>query len=140
MNALVDSQIKYSPFISMFHSLNLNNKINRLHERCLQIIYNDKTTSFEQLLEKKILSLYTKEILTLATEMYRLTNRLSFEIINEIFHLIEESHHNLRDRSQFTTPPIRSVYIGRESISFVGAKIWELIPSAIRQINSLPGF
>ena len=45
MSALVDSQIKYSPLISMFHSLNLNDKINRLHERCLQIVYNDKTTS-----------------------------------------------------------------------------------------------
>ena len=30
----------------------MNNKINRLHERCLKIIYNDKTSSFVDLLAK----------------------------------------------------------------------------------------
>ena len=29
-----------------------NNKINRLHERCLRLIYNDKKSFFEDLLEK----------------------------------------------------------------------------------------
>ena len=36
----------------MFHSRALNNKIYRLHERCLRIIYNDKTSTFNELLEK----------------------------------------------------------------------------------------
>ena len=57
MNAFFDSQFNYCPLIWMFHSRNLNNKINRLHERCLRAIYNDKTSSFEQLLEND--SLYT---------------------------------------------------------------------------------
>ena len=31
----------------------MNNKIiNRLHEKCLRIVYNDKTSSFEELLGK----------------------------------------------------------------------------------------
>ena len=30
----------------------MNNKINRLHEKCLRIVYSDKTSSFEELLEK----------------------------------------------------------------------------------------
>ena len=45
----------------MSHSRALNNKINRLHERCLRIIYNDKTSTFKELLEKDILSPYTIE-------------------------------------------------------------------------------
>ena len=36
----------------MFHSGSLNNKINRLHERCLRIIYNDKSSNFEEILNK----------------------------------------------------------------------------------------
>ena len=45
-----------------------NNKINRLHERCLRLIYNDKNFSFEELLKidlEKVLSLFTIEILEL---------------------------------------------------------------------------
>ena len=34
------------------HSCIINTKINRLHERCLRIIYCDKESSFEELLEK----------------------------------------------------------------------------------------
>ena len=34
----------------MFYNQYINNKINRLHERALQIVYNDYESSFEQLL------------------------------------------------------------------------------------------
>ena len=35
----------------MCHSRAKNNKINRLHETCLRIIYKDKVSTSEQLLE-----------------------------------------------------------------------------------------
>ena len=42
INAIFKAQFNYCPDIWMFHSRSLNNKINRLHERCLRIIYNDE--------------------------------------------------------------------------------------------------
>ena len=36
------------------HNRKANRKINRLHKRSLQIIYNDKQSSFERLLQKDI--------------------------------------------------------------------------------------
>ena len=36
----------------MFHSSSVNNKINRLHERYLRMIYIDKQSNFEELLVK----------------------------------------------------------------------------------------
>ena len=133
MNAFFDSQFNYCPLIC-----NLNNKINRLHERCLRVIYNDKTSSFEQLLENdNSVSIHHRNIQTLTTEMHKVTNGLSPQIMNEIFQIREESRYNLRYTSQFTIPPIHSVYNGRESVSYMGPKIWELIPPAFKQINSL---
>ena len=86
MNAFFDSQFKNCPLIWMFHSRNLNNKINRLHERCLRVIYNDKTSRFEQLLENdNSVSIHHRNIQALAVEMYKVTNGLSPEIMNEIF-------------------------------------------------------
>ena len=52
--------------------------------------------------------------------MYKVTNGLSPEIMNGIFQIREESRYNLRYTSQFTIPPIHSVYNGRESVSFMG--------------------
>ena len=92
MNAFFDSQFNYCPLIWMFHSRNLNNKINRLHQRCLRVVYNDKTSSFEQLLENdNSVSIHHRNIQTLAIEMYKVTNGLSPEIMNEIFQIREES-------------------------------------------------
>ena len=124
INAFFDSQFNYCPFIWMFHSRNLNNKINRLHERCLRVIYNDKTSVFEQLLENdNFVSIHHRNIQTFVIETYKVTNGLSPEIMNEIFQIREESRYNLRYASQFTVPPIHSVYNGRESVSFMGPKI-----------------
>ena len=56
--------------------------------------------------------------------------------MNEIFQIREESRYNLCYTSQFTIPPIHSVYNCRESVSYMGPKIWELIPHTFKQINS----
>ena len=39
MKAFVESQFRYCPLIWMFHRRGLNNKINRIHERALRIIF-----------------------------------------------------------------------------------------------------
>ena len=85
----------------------------------------------EQLLENdNSVSIHHRNIQTLATEMYKVTTGLSPEIMNEIFQIREESCYNLRYTSQFTISPIDSFYNGRESVSFMGPKIWKLIPHA----------
>ena len=45
--------------------------------------------------------------------MYKVTNGLSPEVMNEIFQIREESRYNLRYSSQFAIAPIHSVYNGR---------------------------
>ena len=125
----------------MCHSRALNNKINRLHEQCLRITYNDKTSTFKELLEKvNSVSIQYKNIQVLAVEMYKVTNGMSPEITNEIFLLREKPHYNLRYTSKFIIPPIHSVCNGSKSVSYIGPKIWKLIPPVIRQIDTFSGF
>ena len=50
MNAFFKSQFSYCPLVWMCYSRANNGKINRLHGRCLRIIYSDETSSFEPLL------------------------------------------------------------------------------------------
>ena len=42
----LESQFKYCPIVWMFHSRRINNKINRLHERSLRIVYGDDVSTF----------------------------------------------------------------------------------------------
>ena len=52
MNAFFKPQFSYCPLVWMYHSRANKGKINKLHERYLRIIYSDKQSLFETLLEK----------------------------------------------------------------------------------------
>ena len=52
VHAFFYSQFNYSQLVWICHNRTNNNKINRLYERCLRLIYNGKRSSFENLLEK----------------------------------------------------------------------------------------
>ena len=52
MKAFVTSQFGYCPLVWMFHSRAINNRINKLHEMSLRIVYKDRNSTFEDLLEK----------------------------------------------------------------------------------------
>ena len=86
MNSFFSSQFNYCPLVWMCHSRLINNKINRLHERCLRIVYSDKKSSFEDLLTKDgSVSVHTRNIQVLAIEMFKTYKNLSPPIFNEIF-------------------------------------------------------
>ena len=86
LNAFFKAQFNYCPAIWVFHSRALNNKINRLHESCLRIIYNDKLSNFEELFHKdNSVSIPHNNIDALAVEMYKVANGMSPEVMNEIF-------------------------------------------------------
>ena len=134
MDAFFNSQFNYCPIIWMCRSRALN-KINRLHERCLRIIYNSKTSTFKELLEKvNSVSIHYRNIQALAIELYKVANGMAPEIMNEIFQLREKSQYNLRYTPEFIIPLIHSDYHCRECASYLGPKLWELIPTVIRQI------
>ena len=112
----------------MFHSRTINNKINRLYERYLRLIYGDKTSSFEQLLEQdKSVSIHTRNLQILATEMFKVYRDIAPPIFSEIFHRRNVSY-NLRNNSHFTVPNVNSVFHGSESVSYLGPKIWDIVP------------
>ena len=125
----------------MFHSRSLNNKINRLHDRCLRIIYNDKHSNFEELLVKdNSVSIHHNNIHTLPIEIYKVANDICPEIMNDIFKLRENTHYNLRHTSQFLVDPIHSVFNDSESAPYLGPKISEETPTDIKNKDSLIGF
>ena len=52
MKSFVTSQFGFCPLIWMFDSRSLNNKIKSLHERALRITYQDRISTFQELLNK----------------------------------------------------------------------------------------
>ena len=138
MNAFFTSQFSYCALVWMCYSRVNHSKINRLHENCLHIIYSDKISSFEALLEKDgSVSRYNRNRQLLAIEMYKASKGLSLPITTELFEKKNDNQYNLRHNSQFTIPDVNSVYHGTESVSFLGPKIWNILPDRSKKIDSL---
>ena len=72
LKSFIESQFGYCPLIWMFHSGGLNNKINRVHKRALRITYNDKSSSYGELLTKdRSVAIHHGNIRALAIEIYK---------------------------------------------------------------------
>ena len=81
-----------------------------------------------------------RNIQALATEFYKIKNRLWPELFSEIFARETESYYNLRRCNDFRILSICTVYHVSESITFLGSKIWNILPDEIKQQTSLNSF
>ena len=60
-------------------------------------------------------------------------------IFSEIFHRRDENY-NSRINSDFAMPNVRSVFHGSESISYLGPKIWDIVPLELKELTILVAF
>ena len=121
----------------MCHSRTLNNKINKLHERDYDLSINYRQSTFEELLNiVKSVTIHHRNLQMLATELYKVLHGFAPELMKDIFKKRNVTN-NFRKTSTFETRNIKSVYNGSETISFIGPKLWELLPSKIKDPENL---
>ena len=102
LNTFFIPRYNYCPLTWMWQCGAKNTKINRLHERCLRVIYNDKASTFEQLLEKdSSVSIYTRNLRFLAVDMFKVVKGPLRTIINDLFPLKKTNNYNLRQKLFF---------------------------------------
>ena len=71
-SAVIKSHFSYCPLIWMFSSRRSHNLINRIHGRSLRIVYNDTSSTFQELLQRnRSVSIHNKNIQTLTTEVFK---------------------------------------------------------------------
>ena len=138
MKAFITSQFGYCPLVWMFHSKQINNRINRLHERSLRITYNDYHSTFQDLLIKdKSVSIHQRNLQVFATLLYKVINNLSAQIVRETFYNYNQPQYNLRMNPIFQSVNTHSVRYGTESLTFLANKIWSLIAAEIQISETL---
>ena len=115
MNSFFNGKFNYCPLMWMLHSRYNNHKTKHLHDRYLRLIYCNKISSYEGLLQKDgSISIDHRNIQSLA--IYKVKNELAPIITPNAFCETPENHYNLRNRYDFRVPFARTVYDGTENI------------------------
>ena len=69
--AFVVSQFSYCPLVWIFHTKELNNRINSLHEKALRLTYQNRNSSFDELLKlDKSVSTHYRNLQYLLTKIF----------------------------------------------------------------------
>ena len=82
MKAFIESQFAYYSLVWMFCGRSSNNCISHLHQRALRIVYNNHSSTFEDLLVKdNSVSIHHRNVRLLAIELCKAKNNLSSQTI-----------------------------------------------------------
>ena len=73
------------------------------------------------------------------TKIFKINRGVSPEVPTETF-VSETSLFNLRTNDTFERRQVHSVYHGTELLSFLGPKIWDILPAELKQSESLDSF
>ena len=132
IKAFFESYFRFCSLTWMFHSRKSNNKINLLHERTLRMIYNDRISSFQELLEKdNSCTVHHFNVQSLAIVMFKVISNIAATIIDDLFITY------LRSKFKFAVPSVRSVHNGQNSIQYYGPLILNAIPGYITDSETL---
>ena len=104
-------------------------------------IQYDEQSSFIKLQGKdNYVTIHQQNLHILASEMYKLSKDLLSPPTRDILKLRSEQTYNLRQIFRFFTPRVNFVYHRTKGVSFLGPKIWGLIPNELKTMNNLSAF
>ena len=116
----------------MFHGRQLNNRINKIYERALRLVYKDNKLTFNDLLElDNSVTIPQRNLQIHTTEIFKVKNSLAPEVMTEVFE-IKESYYSLHsEASHFKIENVKSIHYGIQSVGYLGPKIWNIVPQNI---------
>ena len=139
MNAFIEHQFSYCPLVWMFcWTREHNDKINHIHERGLRMVYDDYTSSYNELLRRNgSVNIHHHNIQLVAIEMFKVKYGLHVDLISCLFEINEGS----LDKHTFRIPSVKTEYMGKHSFRYFGPVVWELmLPERYKEITSLEKF
>ena len=141
LSSFVHCHFSYAPLVWMFHSREINNRINRVHKKALRILYNDNESSFEVLLKRdEGFTVHERNLQKLMTEMFKAKNRLEPHLLQGIFEASDYNGPKLRSSKHFKRPNVNTVKYGDKSLQNLGVQLWNQLPQSVQEIKTLSKF
>ena len=134
------SNFNYCPIVWNFCCTMMMRKIEYIQERALRFIYNDFKTEYRDMLKLyDHETLHVRRIKAIACEVYKTVNSLNPTFMKEMVYE-KDCEYSLRDGFRVSVPKFNKIRYGRNTFSFYGPHIWNLLKSEIKGATSIHVF
>ena len=138
--SMVKPQLNHCPLVWMFCSRNANNLINKIQERSLRLITNDKTSTFEHLLQaNNEITTHQRNLQVLMAEVFKIINGFAPPIMEDFF-LFRENTHSIRNFQIISNESKKTVRYGLETEKYRTPLLWANLRENYKTAASLNSF
>ena len=140
VKSFVFSNFNYCPLVWHFSSEKSVQKVEKIHERALRFLYNDTSSSYEQLLSKAgKCTMRISRLRTLCVEIFKTVSRLSPPFMRDIFKL-KDTTRPTRNPNELIHHRPNQVTFGSKSLLSLGPQIWNALPKNLKLIENIQTF
>ena len=133
--SFIMSNFTYCPLAWHFCGKQNNDKMEKVQERALRILYRDYVSSYHELIERaETTTVFLARVKTLVLEVFKCTQALNPPCLNSLFE-IKDTCYSFRNSVKLIQPKRRSTKYGLRSISYLGSKVWNDIANDSYDIN-----
>ena len=134
------SVFNYCPVVWHFCSMKSVHQMEHIHERALRFVFNNQTSTYEQLLEiANVNSLYMTRVYFAAIEVFKAVNEISPPYMCTMFQK-KVIPYNMRDPLILNQPKFSTRRFGYNSFAYFGAKIWNSLPVDVKSTENISKF
>ena len=130
--SFVMSNFTYSPLVWHFCGKNNNAKLEKIQERALRIVCDDRHAEYLDLIKRvDTTTMLQSRLNCILLEVFKSLKHLSPTYIQKMFSP-KESCYSLRDSSILTQPKRNTTNYGLRTFSYLGSKMWNDLPSELK--------
>ena len=128
----------YYPLVWHFCGVTNDNKVEKIQQRCLWIIYKDYGSSYNQMLDRaNTTKLAISRLRILILEVFKSIHMLNPKCISDLFEL---KSYSFRNSVKVLQPKRRTTTYGLRTISYTGAKLWNDLSPILSNVGDLDIF
>ena len=133
VQSFVFSNFNYCPLVWFFSSARSMDKIEKIQERALRFLYDDHSSSYEELLGKsEKCTMHVNRLRYLCIVIFKTANQLSPDFMQHIFETRISSRPSRRPNDLQHYRPKQTKF-GSISLRSLGPQIWNSLPEEINQ-------
>ena len=139
-NTFIVSNFNYCPIVWTFCGIVQMRKMEKIQERALRYVFDDASSEYLELLKRADSDmLHLKRIKTIACEVFKTLNDHNPIFMKEMF-TEKQDMYGLRDNHKLVLKRFKKMKYGRNSFSYYGAHIWNLLPPNFKECVSVSCF